>query len=145
VDRVSLHPDKVYLQLASVVPYFDPSEVEFRTTMWDRNFNTCTQICRSCFLSAVDRSIRLVGCGGVRVAQFIFEAAYASGPKQQTEDLSKQQKKKTIFTTELAFPYVKTRLEITSKRDVILSPIENAIELVEVRARALRVSVLSER
>ena len=69
---------------------------------------------------------------------FIFETPYTTGPKLQTDDLSKQQKKKTLFTTELAFPYLKNRLEIVAKRDVIISPIENAIELIEDRVSKLR-------
>jgi len=56
----------------------------------------------------------------------------------QTDDLSKQQKKKTIFTVELTFPYVKNRLEIVSKLDVIISPIENAIEIIQDRVLKLR-------
>lgn len=69
---------------------------------------------------------------------FIFETPYTTGPKLQTDDLSKQQKKKTLFTTELAFPYLKNRLEIVAKREVIISPIENAIELIEDRVAKLR-------
>ena len=40
VDRSKLDPEKVYLQLASVNPYFDAVEWENRSTAFDRNFNT---------------------------------------------------------------------------------------------------------
>jgi hypothetical protein len=33
---------QVYIQLAAVYPYFDPAESEFRTTAFERNFNTRT-------------------------------------------------------------------------------------------------------
>jgi hypothetical protein len=58
--------------------------------------------------------------------QFILETAYTAGPKLQTDDIAKQQKKKTIFVTDLAFPYVRTRMEITGKREVLarfMSPV----------------------
>ena len=42
VDRTKLDPEKVYLQLASVNPYFDALEWENRSTAFDRNFNTST-------------------------------------------------------------------------------------------------------
>jgi hypothetical protein len=114
VDRSKLDPVKVYIQLASVAPYFSPAESANRTTVNDRNFN---------------------------VHEFIFEAAYTSGPKAQTDDLSKQQKRKVIFTTDGSFPSIRTRLEIIKKRELIISPIENAIELIEDRVAKLRLEL----
>ncbi len=52
------------------------------------------------------------------VGEFIFETAYSAGPKAHTDDLSKQQKKKVIFTVELSFPYIKSRIEVLRKREV---------------------------
>lgn len=141
VDKSKLDPEKVYMQLASVNPYFDAAEWENRSTAFDRNFNTstapsfpCKFVC--CGISMVSACSRIVCSQGADM--FIFETPYTTGPKLQTDDLSKQQKKKTLFTTELAFPYIKNRLEIVAKREVIISPIENAIELIEDRVSKLR-------
>jgi hypothetical protein len=64
------------------------------------------------------------------IDKFVFEQGFTEGGKAQTEDLSQQKKKKTLFTTQLPLPYVKTRVEVVKKEVVILSPIENAIELI---------------
>jgi len=64
------------------------------------------------------------------IDKFLFETGFTDAGKSQTDDLSLQKKKKTIFTTRAILPYLKNRVEVISKETVILSPIENAIELI---------------
>lgn len=71
-------------------------------------------------------------------ASFIFETPFTKDGKQQSGDLSKQYKRKTILQVETAFPYMKTRLRITKKHSVELAPIENALETVEKRIQKLQ-------
>jgi hypothetical protein len=55
-----------------------------------------------------------------------------------TDDLAKQKKKKTIFITTQSFPYIKNRIEVIEKKEIVLSPIENAIELIKGQVAKLR-------
>lgn len=71
-------------------------------------------------------------------ASFIFETPFTKDGKQQSGDLSRQYKRKTILQVETAFPYMKTRLRITKKHSVELAPIENALETVEKRIQKLQ-------
>lgn len=66
------------------------------------------------------------------INKFIFESVY-----------EKTQKKKTIFSTEKFFPYSKTRLPIVSKEDIVLSPIESAIENLRERSDAVTAEMQS--
>jgi len=109
VDNSKLENNKLYIQIASVKPFFHSSETG-RDTTYDQTFNT---------------------------SQFLFESAYTEGGKAQSET-SRQQKKKEIFEVEQTFPYLKNRLTVVNRFEVILTPIENAIELVEDRVTKLR-------
>jgi len=55
------------------------------------------------------------------------------GQKNTSDDMRHQLKKKIIFNTFASFPHVKKRLRVHSKSTILLSPIENAIELVKTR------------
>ncbi|KAK5576125.1 hypothetical protein RB653_007266 [Dictyostelium firmibasis] len=114
VDKNSLDPEKVHIQIVSVDPYIvDPQQqsADVLLSQFDQYFN---------------------------ISQFISEVPFSVEGKAIQDDMSKQQKKKTIFSVELAFPYVKNRLEVVSKREIILSPIENAIELIRGRCIKLK-------
>jgi hypothetical protein len=50
----------------------------------------------------------------------------------------KTQKKKVIYTVERTFPYIKSRLEICKTEELILSPIEAAIEVERMKAEGQR-------
>eukprot|EP01104_Vermistella_antarctica_P003930 TRINITY_DN1431_c0_g1_i1.p1 TRINITY_DN1431_c0_g1~~TRINITY_DN1431_c0_g1_i1.p1 ORF type:complete len:2060 (+),score=630.15 TRINITY_DN1431_c0_g1_i1:204-6383(+) len=115
IDRADLDPNKLYLQLASVDPYFDlVDENSARVTAFDRDFNT---------------------------SRFICEVAWMEGSKKAHGDLSSQQKKKIIFSAEDSFPSMKNRLEVVHTEEIILSPLENAIELIEDRVARLRLEL----
>jgi len=103
INVEKLDPKKCYIQIAAVSPHFTHEEAEERGTRFEQNFN---------------------------VNKFVFEQGFTDGGKGQTDDLAQQKKKKTLFTTRLPLPYVKTRVEVVNKEVVILSPIENAIELI---------------
>lgn len=63
---------------------------------------------------------------------------FAKGKGGHSDDLAQQQKKKIIYHTAFSFPHVRKRLEVTSKSEIILSPIENAIELIQGTVISLR-------
>jgi hypothetical protein len=103
-----IDPSRVYIQLGAVQPHSDSSCV----TPHERNFN---------------------------INAFIFESGYsAEGKNVAKEGLAQQQKRKRIFRVDGHFPFILNRLQVTSTENVILTPLENAIELIEGRVAALR-------
>jgi dedicator of cytokinesis protein 6/7/8 len=52
--------------------------------------------------------------------------------------VAQQYKRKTILKTSKAFPTLLKRLHVTSKDEIILTPIENAIETINGRKDALQ-------
>jgi len=108
VDRSSLEFNKVYYQVISVEPYAE--QVESIVSPSEQHF---------------------------KLNRFISETAF-SGEKIAQEELSRQQKKKTVFVVDGCFPYLKYRLPVISKKEIVLSPIENAIELVQNRSAKIR-------
>jgi len=115
VDKTKLEPNKLYIQIASTKPIFDATDTP-RDTVWEQHFNT---------------------------TKFLFESAYALGGKLQSE-MSKQQKKKDIFHSRVAFPSANNRLPVIRKEEIILSPIEYAIELIEDRVANLKTELNSK-
>jgi hypothetical protein len=116
INPAKLDATKSYIQMTGVTPYFEADEIDDRVTKPEQNF---------------------------RVHQFLFETGYSddgSGgtTNQLSDDLSRQRKKKTIFVTSHMFPHIFNRLEIISKREILLSPIENAIELLKGQVGKLR-------
>jgi len=100
----TLEDEKVYIQIAGVQPYINPEESNVRVTFFDQNFN---------------------------IDKFLFETSFSqSGTKVDDNNLNSQRKKKTIFKTKYPFPYVENRIEVIETKEIILSPIENAIELI---------------
>eukprot|EP00727_Mastigamoeba_balamuthi_P006631 m51a1_g2589 hypothetical protein (1913) ;mRNA; r:418345-424701 len=109
VDLASLQEGVAYFQMAHVTPHFEQSDTS-RTTPYERHYN---------------------------ISMFIWSQAFSEGKKQQTESLKEQKKKKSILTTELAFPFVKNRLRVISRKETILEPIETALELILDRCEKL--------
>lgn len=81
VDRRKLQPNKAYIQVTSVKPYFTAAELAERRTDFERNHN---------------------------VSRFYFETPYQTG---ETGHVSEMNKILTILTLAdgKAFPYLKTR------------------------------------
>lgn len=92
--------------MTGVQPYFESEEADTRIARTDQHF---------------------------AINKFLFETAFAEdgGTGKELEDMSKLCKKKTVFITTHAFPYLKTRLEITDTKEITLNPIENAIEVIK--------------
>ncbi len=55
----------------------------------------------------------------------------APGPKR-TDDLTAQWKRRTTLTTEAVFPHLRSRLEVVSSEDTDLSPLDAAIDAIQV-------------
>jgi len=111
VDRSTLDEEnKVYFQLCSTDPCPQSKKSGPKTRqqiVFDRNFGA---------------------------KQFISVLAFTKdGSKAQSDDLREQRKKKTVYTTENAFPSVNTRSRVVSRSETILEPLENATELITER------------
>jgi len=115
IVRTSLDPDKPCFQVISVDPYFEPSEMHL--SQYGPYFN-CQR-----FISEVPMGF--------------------DGKLTQEGDLSRQQKKKTIYTTVFRFTYYSNRIRVKEKRDVILTPLENAIEQITGRTGQIRAQLES--
>lgn len=109
VDVSTLDPDKAYIQITYVEPYFEPYELRHRITHFERNFN---------------------------IKRFIYATPFTTSGRAHGE-LNEQCKRKTILTTSHHFPYVKTRIQVVNKTQMILSPIEVAIEDMQKKINEL--------
>ncbi|KAK0179557.1 hypothetical protein PV327_005299 [Microctonus hyperodae] len=103
VDCTKLDSDKAYVQITYVEPYFEPHELRHRPTIFHRNFN---------------------------IKRFIYATPFTPGGKAHGE-LREQYKRKTILTVATHFPYLKTRIRVVARKQIILSPIEVAIEDIQ--------------
>ncbi|KAK7940498.1 hypothetical protein WMY93_003824 [Mugilogobius chulae] len=93
VDKHKLDPNKAYLQITYVEPYFDTYELKERITYFDKNYNLRT---------------------------FMYCTPFTLDGRAHGE-LHEQYKRKTILTTSHAFPYIKTRINVITKRRLFLS------------------------
>ncbi|CAH1183209.1 unnamed protein product [Phaedon cochleariae] len=103
VDLGSLDPEKAYIQITYVEPYFEQYELRYRQTHFDKNFN---------------------------MKRFMYATPFTMTGKAHGE-LRDQYKRKTILTTAVHFPYVKTRIQVVSRSQTTLTPIEVAIEDIQ--------------
>ncbi|KAL9656664.1 hypothetical protein ABK040_002935 [Willaertia magna] len=67
------------------------------------------------------------------IRKFYFETAYGKSTK-----ITEARKRKVIITTSDYFPSVKTRLPIESEEEIVLSPIEAAIENIDQQIQKLK-------
>ncbi|XP_051525356.1 dedicator of cytokinesis protein 8-like isoform X1 [Myxocyprinus asiaticus] len=109
VDRNKLNPNKAYIQITFVEPYFDDYEMKDRLTNFEKNFN---------------------------LRRFMYTTPFTKSGRPRGE-LSEQYKRKTILTTMHAFPYIKTRINVIQKEEFDLTPIEVAIEDMQKKTREL--------
>lgn len=91
---------QAYIQITYVEPYFDTYEMKDRITYFDKNYN---------------------------LRRFMYCTPFTLDGRAHG-DLHEQFKRKTILTTSHAFPYIKTRVNVTHKEEV--SP-QTGIGLVE--------------
>ncbi|XP_023204664.1 dedicator of cytokinesis protein 7-like isoform X1 [Xiphophorus maculatus] len=109
VDKSKLDPNKAYLQITYVEPYFDTYELKERITYFDKNYNLRT---------------------------FMYCTPFTLDGRAHG-DLHEQYKRKTILTTSHAFPYIKTRVNVIHKEEIILVPMEVAIEDMQKKTQEL--------
>nr|XP_006137919.1 dedicator of cytokinesis protein 8 isoform X1 [Pelodiscus sinensis] len=116
VDRGKLDPNKAYIQITFVEPYFDEYEMKDRVTYFEKNFN---------------------------LRRFMYTTPFTLDGRPRG-DLSEQYKRNTILTTMHAFPYVKTRIGVIQKEEYTLTPIEVAIEDMQKKTLELAVATNQE-
>ncbi|XP_029441588.1 dedicator of cytokinesis protein 6 isoform X1 [Rhinatrema bivittatum] len=109
VDKAKLDPNKAYIQITYVEPFFDTYELKDRVTYFDKNYN---------------------------LRAFMFCTPFTLDGRAHG-DLQEQYKRKTILTTSHAFPYIKTRINAVQKEEIILLPIEVAIEDMQKKTQEL--------
>ncbi|KAI7797723.1 putative dedicator of cytokinesis protein 8, partial [Triplophysa rosa] len=109
VHRNKLNPNKAYIQITFVEPYFDDYEMKDRLTNFEKNFN---------------------------LRRFMYTTPFTKSGRPRGE-LNEQYKRKTILTTMHAFPYIKTRINVIQKEEFDLTPIEVAIEDMQKKTREL--------
>ncbi|TNM96876.1 hypothetical protein fugu_015032 [Takifugu bimaculatus] len=109
VDKNKLDPNKAYLQITYVEPFFDTYELKERVTYFDKNYN---------------------------LRNFMYCTPFTLDGRAHGE-LNEQYKRKTILTTSHAFPYIKTRINVIHKEEIILVPIEVAIEDMQKKTQEL--------
>jgi hypothetical protein len=76
------------------------------------------------------------------VSEFVLDLAHSDQNKQQ-QLVAAQGRKKQYFTTAMPFPSFARRIEILNTRNVILSPLQNALQLMQERVAAVRDAVKS--
>ena len=107
VDRSKLDPDAVHIQLAHVVPYFESAPQAY----FEEHH-------------------------GIRA--FVLETPYTLGGGARGS-ADEQCKRKLVMTVEagLSFPHMKRRLRVVHKREILLQPLDVAVEEAEAwRAEA---------
>eukprot|EP00063_Salmo_salar_P049453 XP_014024288.1 PREDICTED: dedicator of cytokinesis protein 7 isoform X15 [Salmo salar] len=109
VDKCKLDPNKAYVQITYVEPYFDTYEMKDRITYFDKNYN---------------------------LRRFVYCTPFTLDGRAHG-DLHDQFKRKTILTTSHAFPYIKTRINIVHKEEISSMPIEVAIEDMQKKTQEL--------
>uniref|UniRef100_A0A8C9ILX5 Dedicator of cytokinesis 6 n=1 Tax=Piliocolobus tephrosceles TaxID=591936 RepID=A0A8C9ILX5_9PRIM len=109
VDKSKLDTQKAYIQITYVEPYFDTYELKDRVTYFDRNY-------------------------GLRT--FLFCTPFTPDGRAHGE-LPEQHKRKTLLSTDHAFPYIKTRIRVCHREETVLTPVEVAIEDMQKKTREL--------
>ncbi|KAM4809260.1 dedicator of cytokinesis protein 8 [Rhinophrynus dorsalis] len=116
VNKSKLDPNKAYIQITFVEPYFEDYEMKYRMTHFEKNYN---------------------------LRRFMYTTPFTLDGRPRG-DLSEQYKRKTILTTMHAFPYIKTRINVIQKEEFILTPIEVAIEDMQKKTLELAVATNQE-
>jgi len=116
VELSKLDSDKAYIQITYVEPYFDNYELRDRVTSFERNHN---------------------------ISRFIFSTPFTTTEGSAHGELKDQYKRKTILTTANHFPYIKTRILVNERKQIVLSPIEVAIEDIQLKVAKLSAAIKS--
>ncbi|XP_078495835.1 dedicator of cytokinesis protein 7 [Ciona intestinalis] len=109
VDPDLLDPDKAYIQITYVEPFFHEYEDGNKTTYFERNFN---------------------------VDKFMYATPFTLDGKAHGE-MVEQYKRKTFLQVAHTFPYLKTRINVINKWETVLTPLESACEDVKRKTNDL--------
>lgn len=101
---------QAYIQITYVEPHFDTYELKDRVTYFDRNY-------------------------GLRT--FLFCTPFTPDGRAHGE-LHEQHKRKTLLSTDHAFPYIKTRIRVCHREEVDGGPKPGLGEVKEVRTPTSR-------
>merc|ERR1712059_40399 len=115
VELSKLNPDKAYIQITFAEPYFDNYELRDRVTAYERNHN---------------------------ISRFIYSTPFTPEGSPHGE-LVEQYERKTILTTINHFPYIKTRIQVAHQKQVVLTPIEVAIEDIQMKVAKIDAAIKS--
>ncbi|KAK7484867.1 hypothetical protein BaRGS_00023910, partial [Batillaria attramentaria] len=117
VNAADLDAKYGWIQVTYVTPYFEEKELQERVTDFERN-NT--------------------------IRRFMFETPFTKGGQAQGSH-EDQYKRRTILVTTHTFPYIKKRVEVMSggRREIVLTPIEVAIDEMQVKVADLREQINS--
>ncbi|KAL7748929.1 hypothetical protein RI367_005577 [Sorochytrium milnesiophthora] len=110
VDRAQLDPNKAYIQITHVEPYFSETDAQGRTTYYERN-----------------TSLR----------KFVYNTPYTKSGKTHG-DVESQYLRKVILQTEKPLPYLKKRVEVVQSEEINLTPIEVSLDAINARCTKLR-------
>ncbi|XP_069104043.1 dedicator of cytokinesis protein 9-like [Argopecten irradians] len=105
VNPAELDTKFAYIQVIHVTPYFEEKELQRRVTEFEKNNN---------------------------IKRFMFETPFTKNGKAHGE-INEQCKRRTILTTSHAFPFVKKRIEIVDRKEMVLTPIEVAIDQMQAK------------
>ncbi|CAH0557569.1 unnamed protein product [Brassicogethes aeneus] len=109
VVQKNLDPKLAHIQVTHVTPYFEKIDLEERLTEFEQNHDINT---------------------------FMFETPFTKDGKPRGNP-EEQWKRRTVLSTVYSFPYVKKRIPINGKRHLELSPIEVAIDEMQIRVAEL--------
>ncbi|VDD76504.1 unnamed protein product [Mesocestoides corti] len=152
VNPSKLSPDKAYIQVTFVEPYMSNDSLSQRTSfdlhhdVREFFFETPFIMQPGGFVFNEDISYQVVNSAlsccllasshSTLTGMSAEDCLLAPGPKR-TDDLSAQWKRRTKLTTEAVFPHLRSRLEVVSTRDYDLSPLDSAIDAIQVKVREL--------
>ena len=68
-----------------------------------------------------------------KLSSFYFETPYTLSGKAHAENVTEQYKRKTVLHVSDSFPHMLSRLRVTQKENIVVSPIEVAVEDFEKR------------
>ncbi|XP_076270905.1 dedicator of cytokinesis protein Ziz isoform X1 [Rhynchophorus ferrugineus] len=116
VIQSDLDPKYAYIQVTHVIPYFDKSSLEDRQTEFEQNHNVST---------------------------FMYETPFTKDGKARGNP-EEQWKRRTIIKTTYSFPYVKKKILVESRKIKELSPIEVAIDEMQIKVAELEDVVFTQ-
>ncbi|GLG92417.1 Dedicator of cytokinesis protein 9 [Gryllus bimaculatus] len=116
IDPSELDPKLAHIQVTHVTPHFEKTELEDRQTEFQQSHD---------------------------ISVFAFETPFTRDGKARGTP-GAQWKRRTILTTQYTFPYVKKRIPVIKRRVQELSPIEVALDEMQLRVAELEDVVFSQ-